>query len=117
MSGIGDYFDEEDDEDEFPLSFMEVTGDHAITDPVRKAIVWASIKRFLDEDVTHDDIESSDFSDTEKLLSKYVYFHGPYTDIDVALESGKQRKGIIVAPRHKWSNEESEFVFVAVLAS
>ncbi|NBU69874.1 MAG: hypothetical protein EBS53_00200 [Bacteroidetes bacterium] len=102
-------------DDEFPLQFAEVIGDHALTDSMRKAIIWASIQRFLDE-TEQNTIDTEEFSQTEITMSKYVQFHGPFNDVDEAFEESKKRIGVLVAPRHMWTGDD-EFVFLAVLAN
>lgn len=112
---ISDYF--EDDDQDFPLSFVEATGDHALTETIRKAVVWSSLRKFAqdDEDILSL-IDSEDFTDDEKRLALFITFHGPYESLDKAMDESRTRTGIIVAPRHLW-DDHSQFVFVAVLAN
>lgn len=119
MSGINDFIDEEE-EDDFPISFIETVGDHAITDGIRRAIVWASIQKFLSKDKDKDAfdlVDIEDFTESERSLSKHISFHGPFTNIADAVEDSKRRRGIIVAPRNHWSEDNDEFVFIAVLTN
>lgn len=112
---ISDYF--EDDDQDFPLSFVESTGDHALTETIRKAVVWSSLRKFAAD---HEDvlalIDPQDFTDDEKRLALFITFHGPYDSLERAMDESRNRVGIIVAPRHLW-DDKSQFVFVAVLAN
>jgi hypothetical protein len=112
-SNIEAFFEE--DENSYPLSFVEVIGDHAITDSIRQAVIWASIDFFV-RDSSRELIDEVDFSDNIKKLSKSIIFHGPYTDIEIAMEDSKLRVGVIVAPKNLWTKED-KFVYVAVLAN
>lgn len=111
---ISDYF--ADDEEDFPLAFMEVVGENVLPSTVKNAIIWASIQKFLVReggDIAL--IDSTEFSAADKKLSKHVVFHGPFMDVELAIESSKDRVGLVVAPRLQWKPEQ--FVFVAVLAN
>ena len=111
---ISDYF--ADDEEDFPLAFMEVVGENVLPITVKNSIIWASIQRFIaqeNEDLSLIDV--AEFSSADKKLSKHVVFHGPFVNIEEAIEASKDRVGLVVAPRLQW--KQSEFVFVAVLAN
>jgi hypothetical protein len=111
---ISDYF--ADDEEDFPLAFMEVVGENVLPSTVKNAIIWASIQKFIaQEGGDLDLIDVAEFSVTEKKLSKHVVFHGPFIDVELAIESSKDRIGLVVAPRLQWKPDK--FVFVAVLSN
>lgn len=111
---ISDYF--ADDDEDFPLGFIDALGEHALPDNVKHALMWASINRFmLEENVDASLVESSEFSTADKKLAKHVVFHGPFTDIEEAVNYSKDRVGIVVAPKIQWKPDA--FVFVAVLAN
>lgn len=106
----------EDDDDTFPLSFVELNGEHSISESIRKALIWASIQTFLANDKSLELVDTDDFSDAEKKLSQHVVFHGPFDDLEEAVKEVKARVGVLVAPRHEWTAEK-QFVHVAVLAN
>lgn len=105
-------------DDTEPLSFVEVTGDHAFTETVRGAIVYAAINKFMkDHQDLWDAVDFTTFTEEEKKLSKHITFHGPITDVEQAMDQAKLRKGILVLPRFLWSEEEDDFAYLAILAN
>lgn len=114
MSNIQNFF--EDDDERFPLSFMEVVGDHAITDSIRRAIIWASIKKFAMDEESMSLIDTEDFTQDVQRLANSINFHGPFGDLELAVEESKERVGVLVAPKRLWS-EDHQFVYIAVLAN
>lgn len=108
--------DEDDDEDdEFQLQFHEALGENILSDDVRKALVWASIVRFLDEEA-REAIDESQFSDKHKALSKSVMFHGPFEDFEKAEEESQKKQAVIVAPTNLWT-DDSQPVWLACLSN
>jgi hypothetical protein len=106
----------DDDDDNFPLQFHEALGEHTLSEDVRFAIVWAAIQKFLVDSEFFGDINVSKITDKQKQLSKSVVFHGPINDFDAAVTVSQRRQGVLVAPRHLWTEEEQP-VWLACLAN
>lgn len=101
-----------------PIAFIEVTGEHDISERLRGAIVYAAIEKFLtspEYDDLRADIDFSVFTEEEKELAKAVVLRGPMTDENILTTSAKLHKGIIVVPTFLWVEDETPFAYVAVL--
>ena len=107
---------DDDDEENFPLQFHEALGEHTLPDDVRFAIVWAAIQMFLLDSEYMDNINVAKITDKQKQLSKSVVFHGPIQDFDSAVTMSQRRRGVLVAPRHLWTEEEQP-VWLACLSN
>jgi len=103
---------DDDEDDDLPLYLHEELGDHTLNDDIRKALVWASIHKFLTGTLVNED----EFEEKHKVLAKSVVFHGPFDDFDEAVKESQQRKGIVVAPKYQWTEEEQP-VWLACLAN
>lgn len=108
--------EEDDDDDDFPLRFYEDLGEHTISDDIRKAFVWASITKFILDTQFIEDIDVEEYESRHRNLAKSVVFHGPFEDFDEAMEMSRQRRGVVVSPRHTWT-EQSQPSWVACLAN
>jgi hypothetical protein len=105
-----------DENDDFPIQFHEALGEHTLTDDIRSAIIWAAISKFLVGTDYMSDVDNAEFSDKDKQLSKSVVFHGPFSNMEKAVESSQRRGGVVIAPTHQW-DEEDQPVWVACLAN
>lgn len=108
--------DDFDDEENFPLQFHEELGEHALSDDVRKAIMWAAIEKFLVDTSENELIDHNAFTDKDRALAKAVMFHGPFTNHAVAAEQAKRQKGVVVSPELLWT-DTSQPVWIASLTN
>ncbi len=106
-----------DDEDEdVTLSFDAPLGEHVLPDEVRRALVWASIQKFVVDTIHMENIDAASFSQRDRNLARSVVFHGPFEDFEKAIALAQQRQGVVLSVKHEWT-EESQPVWVVCLAN
>lgn len=105
-----------EENDDFPLQFHEALGEHTLTDGIRNAIIWAAISKFLSDHEVMNELDLEDFTDKDKELAKSVVFHGPFEDMQAAVIESQHRRGVVIAPRNLWTNENQP-VWIACLAN
>ena len=109
-------FDDDDKEDEFPLQFHETLGEHALSDSIRNAIMWAAIQKFLIGTESFELVNQDAFSEQDRNLAKSIVFHGPFEVFEEAVTYAHGRQGVIIAPEALWT-DTSQPVWIACLAN
>lgn len=107
--------DDDSNENELaPLIFNEELGEHTLSMPIRKALVWASLQRFVAGSPAYTDIDEAEFDKAERSLAKAAVFHGPFTDYDKAMEEAKSLKAIVVTPICIWTDGDKPHYVVSL---
>lgn len=111
---MSDTDDESGEHEHPPLVFNEELGEHTLSMPIRKALVWASLQRFVAGLPAYTNVDEEDFTQAERSLAKAVVFHGPFADYDKAMEQAKTLKAIVATPICVWTDEDKPHYVVSL---
>lgn len=97
----------------YSITLINALGDHDLPPQVHKAMVYASAERFCKLDDDECTVLGYSIEQSHRDLARHIIFHGPFEDMDEAMESAKMYRALIVVP----DNDRKNRAWVASLSN